>query len=318
VLADAVSGVRTGPHDRSRVIAHYDALLRSDWDPADVVLRIGDTPTSKPLRAWLARAGRQVVIDPYGVWHEPTRVAETLVHADAVATLEMLASVLEQDFPARRDPGWLRRWRRGDEAVAAAFADVAEPFEPAAFVSVADVPADSVVWVASSMPIRDVETFFPSLDSPIRFLANRGANGIDGTVSSARGAALAHPERRAWLVTGELAQIHDLGGLAALRRAGAELTIVCVNNDGGGIFDFLPVAGAAEREAYVAHVLTPSELPLSHVAALAGLPHVVARTAADIRAALAEPGLIEYRTDRASNVTKHRDVWAAVNAALAR
>ena len=152
------------------------------------------------------------------------------------------------------------------------------------------------------MPIRDIETFFPSQESPVRFLANRGANGIDGTVSSAIGAALAHPERRAFLLTGELALIHDLGGLAALRRVDASLTIVCVNNEGGGIFDFLPVAGVAEREAYVEHILTPSELPLSHVAAVAGLPHVVARTAADVRAALGEPALIEYRSDRASNV----------------
>jgi 2-succinyl-5-enolpyruvyl-6-hydroxy-3-cyclohexene-1-carboxylate synthase len=172
------------------------------------------------------------------------------------------------------------------------------------------------VWVASSMPIRDVETFFPSQDSRVRFLANRGANGIDGTVSSAIGAALAHPDRRAFLLIGEIALIHDLGGLAALRRVGAELTIVCVNNDGGGIFDFLPVAESADREAYVEHILTPAELPLSHVAAVAGLPHVVARTAAEVREALSEPALIEYRSDRASNVAKHRKLFAAVAAAL--
>jgi 2-succinyl-5-enolpyruvyl-6-hydroxy-3-cyclohexene-1-carboxylate synthase len=318
LLADAVSGVRTGAHDRSRVIAHYDALLRPGglFEPPDMVLRVGDTPTSKPLRAWLAAAERQVVVDPHAAWHEPTRVAETLVHADAVATLEMLASVLEQDFPARRDPDWVRRWRRGDEAVAAAARGIAEPFEPAAYTAVDELPDGSSVWVASSMPIRDVETFFPPQERSVRFLANRGANGIDGTVSSAIGAALAHPERRAWLLIGEVALIHDLGGLAALRRSRAELTIVCVNNDGGGIFDFLPVAGVADREPYVDHILTPTELPLSHVAALAGLPHVVAKSAAEIREAASEPALIEYRTDRASNVRKHREVWAAVEAAL--
>ena len=99
---------------------------------------------------------------------------------------------------------------------------------------------------------------------------------------------------------------------ATLRRSDADLTIVCVNNDGGGIFDFLPVGEHADREPYVEHVLTPSELPLSHVAAVGGLPHTVARTADEIRAALGEPGLIEYRTDRASNVKRHRELFAAV------
>jgi 2-succinyl-5-enolpyruvyl-6-hydroxy-3-cyclohexene-1-carboxylate synthase len=212
----------------------------------------------------------------------------------------------------------LRRWTRGDAVVVDALPRVAEPFEPAAYTAIAAVPDGSTVWVASSMPIRDIETFFPSQDSEVRFLANRGANGIDGMVSSALGAALDHPERRAWLLTGELALIHDLGGLAALRRANAELTIVCVNNDGGGIFDFLPVASSADREPYVEHVLTPSGLPLSHVAAIAGLPHVLARDAAAVREALGEPALIEYRSDRASNVAKHRELFAAVASALAR
>jgi 2-succinyl-5-enolpyruvyl-6-hydroxy-3-cyclohexene-1-carboxylate synthase len=316
VLADATSGVRTGPHDRSHVVAHYDALLRAEgaFDAPGMVLRVGDTPTSKPLRAWLAGSERQVMIDPHGAWHEPTRVAETLVHAEALATLEMLASLLEQDFPARRDPAWVRLWLRGDAVVDEHLAKVAEPFEPFAFNSVAGgaVPDGATVWVSSSMPIRDVETFFPAQDEHVRFLANRGANGIDGMVSSALGAALASEERRGWLLTGELALIHDLGGLAALRRTSADLTIVCVNNEGGGIFDFLPVAEHAERDVYAEHILTPGELPLAHVAQIAGLPHVVARDAAAVREALGEPALIEYRTDRASNVAKHRALFAAV------
>jgi 2-succinyl-5-enolpyruvyl-6-hydroxy-3-cyclohexene-1-carboxylate synthase len=321
VLAEPTSGVRTGPHDRSHVVAHYDVLLRAEKffasHEAEFVLRVGDTPTSKPLRAWLARAGAQAVIDPHAAWHEPTRLAGTLVHADALATLEMLASVLEQDFAARRDPDWLRGWLGADALVPDVAAGVPEPFEPAAFTAVAGgaVPPDAPVWVSSSMPIRDVESFFPSQEEPVRFLANRGANGIDGMVSSALGAAIASGGR-GWLLTGELALIHDLGGAAAARRAGADLTIVCVNNDGGGIFDFLPVAEHADRDAYVEHVLTPSELPLSHVAAVAGLPHVVARDAGAVRAALGEPGLIEYRSDRASNVAKHREVFAAVAAGL--
>jgi 2-succinyl-5-enolpyruvyl-6-hydroxy-3-cyclohexene-1-carboxylate synthase len=316
VLAEPTSGVRCGPHDRSHVVAHYDVLLRAGGWAAlsgpDFVLRVGDTPTSKPLRAWLGTAGSQVVIDPHAVWHEPTRAAETIVHAASVPTLEMLASVLEVDFPARRDPDWLGRWRRADALVPAALAAVDEPFEPRAYTALAGaLPDDAAVWVSSSMPIRDVETFFPSHDTRLRFLANRGANGIDGIVSSALGAGLANGGR-AWLLTGELALIHDLGGIAAARRAGADLTIVCVNNGGGGIFDFLPVAEHADPEIYERHILTPSGLALREVAALADLPHVVASNAGEVRDALGEPALIEYRTDRARNVAARRKLFAEV------
>jgi 2-succinyl-5-enolpyruvyl-6-hydroxy-3-cyclohexene-1-carboxylate synthase len=130
-------------------------------------------------------------------------------------------------------------------------------------------------------------------------------------VSSALGAALANDDR-GWLLTGDLALIYDLSGLAAARRLGVDLTIVCVNNGGGGIFDFLPVAEHADPDLFETQILTPSELPLRDVAALADLPHVVADDSAAVRAALDEPGLIEYRTDRDRNVAAHRELYAAV------
>ena len=324
VLAEPTSGVRCGPHDRSHVIAHYDVLLRAaGWAEArrpEMVLRVGDTPTSKPLRAWLAGAESQIVVDPHAAWHEPTRAAETIVHAASVGALEMLASVLEYGVPgspARRDPGWLDGWRRADAVVPPALAAVAEPFEPRAYTALAGaLPPDAAIWVSSSMPIRDVETFFPSHEAALRFLANRGANGIDGVVSSAVGAAVAS-DGRGWLLTGDLALVYDLSGLAAARRTGVDLTIVCVNNGGGGIFDFLPVAEHADRALFEQQIATPSEIPLRDVAALADLPHVVADSADAVRAALDEPGLIEYRTDRVQNVERHRRLFGDVAAALA-
>jgi 2-succinyl-5-enolpyruvyl-6-hydroxy-3-cyclohexene-1-carboxylate synthase len=313
LLSDAVSGLRHGPHDRSHVIAHYDALLRSpafaSSHAPDLVMRIGDTPTSKPLRAWLAGAP-QLVVDPHAVWHEPTRVAETIVQA---APGELCAALAQQlAGPAPPDQDWLGSWRRADELVAPALEATPEPFEPRVWnAAVEAAPEGSVAWVASSMPIRDVETFAPCSGRQLRFLSNRGANGIDGTVSSALGAALSGSA--VLLLTGELALLHDLGGLLAARRAGVELTIVCVNNGGGGIFDFLPVAGAANPELYEAHVATPADVDLASVAALAGLRHVPASTAAEVADAVAAgPGLIEVRTGRSENVAAHRDLFARV------
>jgi 2-succinyl-5-enolpyruvyl-6-hydroxy-3-cyclohexene-1-carboxylate synthase len=192
-----------------------------------------------------------------------------------------------------------------------------ESFEPRVWTAAVEAaPEDAIVWVASSMPIRDVESFFPSCDKRLRFLANRGANGIDGTVSSALGAALAAPERRTFLLTGELALLHDLGGLLTAKRLGVELTVVCVNNGGGGIFDFLPVAEHAAPELYGEHIATPSGVDVERIAALAGLPHTLAETPDEIGAAAFMPGLIEVRTERESNVRMHRELVARVDAQL--
>ena len=317
LLAEPTSGVRCGPHDRSHVVAHYDALLRGERFAAahspELVLRVGDMPTSKPLRAWLAD-GAQIVVDPHAAWHEPTRAAETVVHADAAPTLAALAAALE----GRMEPGggWLESWRAADAAVPPALAGAPDDFEPKAYTALAEsLPDGALVWLSSSMPVRDVETWFPQTGAAVRFLANRGANGIDGVVSSAAGAALA-AGRRCWLLTGELALLHDLGGLLAAQRLAAELTIVCVNNGGGGIFDFLPVAEHADRELYERHVATPSGVDLAHVAALAGMPHTLAGTPDELRAAAAEPGLVEVRSDRARNVDLHREAVAAVAEAI--
>jgi 2-succinyl-5-enolpyruvyl-6-hydroxy-3-cyclohexene-1-carboxylate synthase len=142
-------------------------------------------------------------------------------------------------------------------------------------------------------------------------MANRGANGIDGTVASAAGASVALRER-VFLVTGELALVHDVGGLLAAARLGAELTIVCINNGGGGIFDFLPVAEAADPELYERHILTPTDVDLERVAALAGMRYALAGDSEELSAAAQQPGLVEVRTDRAENVRLHRDLFARV------
>ena len=144
------------------------------------------------------------------------------------------------------------------------------------------------------MPIRDVEAYFPQSPKRLRFLANRGANGIDGVVSSAMGAAIASG-LPTWVLIGELALQHDAGGLLAARRAGVDLEIVCVNNGGGGIFDFLPVAEHADPAAYETHIATPSEA---------------------VELAALWPGIREIRTDRRQNVALHRELVERVAQSL--
>jgi len=273
------------------------------------VLRIGDTPTSKSLRTLLSET-RQVVVDPYAGWHEPTRAAGRVLVADPDALCREVGATLQRMPPPNRD--WLDSWLGADALVPPALTAQPDPFEPKVYAALAEaLPDDALVWVSSSMPIRDVETFFPSTKKPIHFLSNRGANGIDGVVSSALGAAAAS-DGHVYLLIGELALLHDVGALLAARRLGLELTIVCVNNGGGGIFDFLPVAEHADAEAYERLVATPSGIDLGQLAHGIGLRHVLGATPEELRAAIAEPGLVEVRTDRALSVERHRELFKRV------
>ena len=315
LLADPLSGARRG----DAAIAHYDLLLRSAGFTAarrpDLVVRCGDLPTSKPLRAWLHGLGddvMQLAFDPQSSWHDPAGSLHALLAADPSATLVATAG----HAPAA-DPDWLAAWRAADERAAAAIDELLgdELSEPRVARELGRcLPAAATLFVASSMPVRDVEGYTAVRADAPRVLCNRGANGIDGTVSSAFGAA-AVSVAPVVLLIGDVALAHDIGGLMAARRLGLALTIVLLNNDGGGIFEFLPVAG--ERDAFEEHIATPHGLDFAHAAALYGCAHSRVRSVAELRVgldrALAAPGttILEVRTTRAENLALHRALAAA-------
>lgn len=321
LLADPLSGARSG----SAAIAHFDLILRDRETAAtlrpEVVWRIGELPTSKPLRAWLAGldAAEHVLFTPDQRWIDPvSRVSQRIV-----GPLGELFDRIEQDELVPDESDWLDRWSRADSAVAHA---IAEPLlgaglsEPATVTALAQfLPPSTTVFVGASMPIRDVEEFFPALHEPPRVMANRGANGIDGTVSSAFGVAAA-TGGEVVLVLGDVTLAHDIGGLMAARRLGLKLTIVLLNNDGGGIFDFLPVA--SQGEAFERHVATPTGLDFAHAAALYGCRHHHAATLDELAEALMQSlggtatTIIEVRTERGANRRLHADVESAALAAL--
>ncbi len=231
------------------------------------MLRVGDLPVSKPLRTWLAslEAVRQVTLDPEGSWQDPGSVSATpspwspprRSPADrrrGGARRGRFIRPLERtrSCAAPADPDWLAAWRSADEQASEAILGVlrGEGLERAPVAAELGVllPEEATLFVASSMPVRDIETFWPVRDDPPRVLCNRGANGIDGTVSSALGAA-AGGDGPVVLLIGDVALAHDLGGLLAAGRLGLKLTIVLLDNDGGGIFDFLPVSRTAIARA---------------------------------------------------------------------
>ena len=319
LLADPLSGARRG----DAAIAHYDLLLRSAGFTAarrpDLVVRCGDLPTSKPLRAWLdglADDVMQLAFDPQSSWHDPAGSLQVVLAADPSATLVATA----EHAPAA-DPDWLAVWRAADERTAAAVDEVLgdELSEPRVARELGRcLPAAATLFVASSMPVRDVEGYTAVRADAPRVLCNRGANGIDGTVSSAFGAA-AVSGGPVVLLIGDVALAHDIGGLMAGRRLGLSLTIVLLNNDGGGIFEFLPVAG--ERDAFEEHIATPHGLDFAHAAVLYGCAHSLVSSVAELRAGLARAlagsgtTMLEVRTTRAENLALHRALAAAATPA---
>jgi 2-succinyl-5-enolpyruvyl-6-hydroxy-3-cyclohexene-1-carboxylate synthase len=369
LLADPLSGARRG----GAAIAHYDALLREHSFTAahrpDLVLRVGDLPVSKPLRTWLAslETVRQITLDPEGAWQDPGSVLSDSLAIEPAATLAGLidAAAAPPAFgpPAHageRDPlplnpadlDWLASWRGADERAAEAILSVLDGEqldEPSVAAELGVLlPEEATLFVASSMPVRDVETFWPIRADPPRVLCNRGANGIDGTVSSALGAAAAG-DGPVVLLLGDVALAHDSGGLLAATRLELKLTIVLLDNDGGGIFDFLPVARApmaredapatapgtiaaatgapggrsAVQDLYTRHVSTPTGLDFGRLAALYGFAHEPVATVPDLRAALERAlapqsgsTLIHVRSDRAANVALHNRTWSSVSTAL--
>jgi len=319
VLADPLSGARRGPG----AVAHYDVLLRDEAfaqaHRPDLVLRVGDLPTSKPLRAWLAgaRDAVQVALDPQAAWQDPDAALALSCIADPTTTLAELTDRHHGDSDAAWGPSWSRADEHAASAIAGALGD--ELSEPRVAAELgARMEAGDTLVVASSMPVRDVETFWPARDDPPRVLSNRGANGIDGTVSTAFGVAAAGGGPVTVLI-GDVALAHDIGGLLAASRLGLKLTVVLLNNDGGGIFHFLPVASQAD--AFEEHVATPHGLDFAHAAALYGCEHARAgdldqlRRALDAAAGSSGTTIVEMRTEREANLALHRRVWEEACAA---
>ncbi len=320
ILAEPTSQLRCGPHDRSHVVATYDLLLRDERFARsvvpDLVLRFGEMPTSKPLRGWLAASGAdQIVVDPRGGWNEPTNRAAALLRADPTELAAGWAARLdgeERPAPSR----WLAAEATARSALEASLADDALS-EPALHAALGRAHRDGdLVYTASSMPIRDQEAFLPSTETDALFLCNRGANGIDGLVSSGIGAAHASG-RPTTIVTGDLGLLHDLGGLAALRDVSTPVRLLVIDNDGGGIFGFLPQAEALGEEEFEALLGTPRGVEVAKVADLFGLPHRRIESMDELPAALAgDTGLIELQVERKANVGMHRRHSAAVSEAI--
>jgi len=331
VLADAVSGLRCGP----LAISTYDALLRhppfADGHRPDLVVRLGAAPTGRATVTWLSGAVRQVLVDPHRAWLDPGRSACERIVADPTALLDAVADRLT----GRQAPtDWLAGWLATEAAARAAVDGLIDsweaPFEGRIARDVVGcLPDGATLVVGSSMPVRDLESFARPCRG-VRMVANRGASGIDGFTSTVLGAAsVSHGPVAA--LAGDLTFLHDVGGLLGSTRRGIDATLVVVDNDGGGIFSFLPQAGvdgvsgvAGVSEHFERLFATPHGTDLVEVATAFGVPARRVSRADQVVGAVGESlaaggvRVVIVGTDRADNVSRHAEVWAAVAAAADR
>jgi 2-succinyl-5-enolpyruvyl-6-hydroxy-3-cyclohexene-1-carboxylate synthase len=323
VLADPLSGLRVGP----QVCPTADALLRAPAFAAahvpDLVLRLGAAPTSAATVAWLAGAADTWLVDPDARWLDPTHAATRRLAADPAPFLASLLAALDAAPPATPWlDGWLEADRRARRAIAEQLAGSEEPFEGRiARDVVAALPSGATLVVASSMPVRDVEAFAePRAD--VRFVANRGVNGIDGYGSTTLGVAAVSQGPTVGL-TGDLSFLHDANALLGVAGRGLDAVFVVVDNDGGGIFSFLPYAQRVAPEPFEQVLATPPGVDLAEVAAAHGVAVTEVEKASQLAPALLaaiDTGgvrVVRVHTDRAANVARHDEVWAAVASALA-
>jgi len=327
LLAEPTSQLRRGPHDRSLVVSTYDHIARDrrvELEP-ELIVRFGDLPTSKPLRQWLEAIDGldQIVVAPAGEWREPTRRATTLLRADPAGTARALAERLgrlRSGASTAAGAPFATAWLDADRAIAEALDGrldgLDELSEPGVWLALGRALRDGdSVLAASSMPVRDAEAYLRPGPEGVRFVSNRGANGIDGLVSTAAGLA-AGSGSRTWAALGDLALFHDLGGLAAARRF-PDLRLIVIDNSGGGIFHFLPQAEAMAEPEFEALLGTPSGLDPAGAAAMFGLEVAEPSTPAELEDALAgDARMIVVRTKRDRNLELHRELAEAASAAV--
>jgi 2-succinyl-5-enolpyruvyl-6-hydroxy-3-cyclohexene-1-carboxylate synthase len=330
LLADPLSGLR-GPNAPECLVEAHDAVLKTAAFTARhiprCVLRVGGMPTSKALRLLLEQHPEttQIVVDDHA-WREPTARASEIVRADPARVAGALhARLAPSPEPSDFARAWMRAGRAAADVLAHELDAHASLSEPCVVRALArGVATDTWMCIASSMPIRDIDAFWPARAPRVRFLANRGANGIDGTLASAVGTAIvaAREGRDCVVLLGDLAFLHDVGSLLVARRSGVRATFVVVDNDGGGIFEHLPAAQSTPRPLYEAQIATPQGADLAAIAAGFGLHCVTARTADELLAALASaarrPGIhiVRVPVERREMVELHRKLAAAVSACL--
>lgn len=326
VIADPLSQLRSGNHAGEYIIDTYDTFLKNeDAKKAlkpEIIIRFGAMPVSKPLTIFMKenRDVRQVIIDGGGGWRDPGMLSTEMVYCDETLFCRSIIPLItssknNQYFSNWKDINDLTRLRLGD------INKIEELSEGKIFYRLSEMlPEGSTLFVGNSMPIRDLDTFFHFNQKGIRVMANRGANGIDGVVSTALGAGTRF--QPLYLVLGDLTFFHDLNGLIASKLYGIDINIILINNNGGGIFSFLPQA--SQPKNFEKLFGTPLDLEFEHAIRMYGgqydlisdWDHFISVFKRNSH--LNGLKVMEITTNRDKNLIEHRELWNSVSREISR
>ncbi|NRD76245.1 2-succinyl-5-enolpyruvyl-6-hydroxy-3-cyclohexene-1-carboxylic-acid synthase [Bacillus sp. BRMEA1] len=323
ILADPLSQLRSGIHDGANIIDTYDTFLRNEdakkFLKPDVILRFGAMPVSKALMIFLKEHfnAEQIVIDSGGGWRDPALLSSAMIFCDETVFCEKLLDHTN----ANSDDHFLKDWQKINDLTKenmGSLRDIVPLSEGKLFYQLAELlPDGATLFVGNSMPIRDLDSFFLQNKKSIKIMANRGANGIDGTISTAIGAALY--SKSLYLVLGDLTFFHDLTALFIAKRYNVDIHILLINNNGGGIFSFLP---QAEHPKHFELLFgTPLDIDFIHAVKMFNGRFVKITDWDHFRTELKnsvkslEPGINVYEvvTDRNRNLDEHREFWRNVS-----
>lgn len=325
VLADPLSQLRSGNHCKTHIIENYDAIfhscsLRKDLE-TDYIIRFGAMPVSKNYRIYLEEHNEidQFIVEPYNDFRNPTDKHASFICSDPHSFCFGLVNKIDGQ---KINENWFNKWQNMNEIASKQLYKNNDTLtEGTAVQTMLDViPHHSSLYVGNSMAVRDLDTFFTQTDKPIKILANRGANGIDGVVSSSLGAA-AGTTRHVTLLIGDLSFYHDLNGLLAAKHYHLKLTILLVNNNGGGIFSFLPQTH--NKKHFETLFGTPLDIAFEETVSMYGGTYHLAKDLQALTNALANSyannrsfSVIEIQTDRSENMQWHRQLWKSVEEAI--
>jgi 2-succinyl-5-enolpyruvyl-6-hydroxy-3-cyclohexene-1-carboxylate synthase len=320
MFAESVSMVRYGEASQS-ALGGYDTYLDMATMP-DVILRFGDVPISKALNDFIAQARPRYMIhvSQDGVWVDDSHLTTWQLHGDLVSITDtLLATITQRELPKPNSPYAMLEdttWQVIDHEIA-----TGDYFDGAVVYDVVDlIPDGSTLFAGNSLPVRHLDQFGKPNNKRIYTYANRGASGIDGNISTALGTGAGRPDNPLVAIVGDITFYHDMNGLLAVHRCGVPITVVLLNNDGGGIFHRLPIR--KHDPAFTEYYVTAHGLDYSHTAKLYGLDYIRADTRDIFRRAFAESvtnrtsSIIEVRTDAQADLVRRNDVMSAVRARL--
>ncbi|MGJ7920331.1 2-succinyl-5-enolpyruvyl-6-hydroxy-3-cyclohexene-1-carboxylic-acid synthase [Neobacillus sp. LXY-4] len=321
ILADPLSQLRSGEHSQTQIIDTYDTFLRNqavkEYLKPEIVIRFGAMPVSKALTIFLRENDDALhyVVDGGRGWRDPNAMTSEMLYCDEYILCQSVLSFIED----RHESAYFEQWVNLNELTKNQLSSVNDEIklsEAKLFYQLSSLlPHGATVFVGNSMPIRDLDSFFHNNGKSLRIMANRGANGIDGIVSTALGAATVH--QPLYLVLGDLTLFHDLNGLLASKMLEIPIRIILINNNGGGIFSFLPQAGLPKH--FERLFGTPLNIDFKHaVQMFEGKYETIENWdhfSAVIKNDFDYPGLVVYEipTERDANVNEHRKLWNDVS-----